>query len=603
MNFSEIKTITNLCRLNLEEQFKKITYYNPSTNYVVIWYGAIIRLNNHPHSSKGVEVFVSDLAGSFVRVLSVPLGVIPKMPIGSIWQGGRCKRRLSFDEYYSVIQENVDNAQETNIFQAHRNNEQNKDFFKLFDNAFGFNLLTKDLNTLIVKQGDENSPTFIIHPLTFFNAHYGISKEINRILVTYFWGEENINNTDTEITVRKLLHLDYINPNYPEAVFIPDRLNISDAIFIYHLRNDEYSERIVQKLNSRIINNFINNARIARENNSTGLRRYGHSFLKVRPYHTQPIEITFEGLPLGNDSNMVLCTNITGISMPMGDSVLFDIKGSINSSQEDGQSIRLQRVKPLACNLDLEEIVLSNEQPNNRNTTIIRQKIRTIGEARETIKNSDLPIGDELLRGQIITIEEALPEKFGAGERKGINGNIGSLKSLLEFDTLADIDGFFEATSPYARLLQQAQELRDRDRYFYGMTINCFSLNNGELGEVVKPIRFCGRTSFPTTIFILKLVLNYNQTYFVIDCSFNEGITNYATSGYLIKVLNETEFLNKKNPLGLQRLINEIGRNQGRMSEIQYEELRNRQLIVKYKHMSSPNSNWLRNAFNGLSVT
>lgn len=99
---------------------------------------------------------------------------------------------------------------------------------------------------------------------------------------------------------------------------------------------------------------------------------YGHSFLKVRPYHTQPIEITFEDLPLGNDSNMVLCTKITGISMPMGDSVLFDIKGSINSLQEHGQSIRLQRVKPLACNLDLEEIVLSNAQPNNRNTTIIR---------------------------------------------------------------------------------------------------------------------------------------------------------------------------------------------------------------------------------------
>ena len=97
-------------------------------------------------------------------------------------------------------------------------------------------------------------------------------------------------------------------------------------------------------------------------------------------------------------------------------------------------------------------------------------------------------------------------------------------------------------------------------------------------------------------------MLNYNQNFFVIDCSFNEDDTNYATSGYLIKVLNETEFMNKKNPLSLQRLINEIGRNQGRMSEVQYEELKNGHLIAKYKHMSSLNSNWLRNAFIGLGA-
>lgn len=335
----------------MKESFKQTSHYRNYVEYIVIWYGSIINSNNRKNSSKLVDVFLSNMKGNFIIKVQVPLEVIPQMPIGSIWKNGKSQRKISLTKYRTVIQENLNNNEETNFKHLRRTEEINRKFFTDFDNLYNFPL-SNDYNTLIVKNDENENLTFIIHPLNFFNAHYGVSKQINRILLTYFWEDPQHPNSKS---VSKMLELDYYNPNSPSAVFIPNNLTIGDAVFLYHLRNDEYSLDIVRNLNARVLSNFFNNANKAKAANPNNLPPHGYSFLKISPYHNQPIYLEFEGLRLGE--NLVLCTNITGISLPIGEPVLFDIEGSINYQQTNMEQGSTQSVKPLIQNLELEEIL------------------------------------------------------------------------------------------------------------------------------------------------------------------------------------------------------------------------------------------------------
>src|SRR5699024_6303687 len=119
---------------------------------------------------------------------------------------------------------------------------------------------------------------------------------INRVLLTYLWED-----------VVDRLELNTFDENSPNAVIIPKKGVIADAVFLHHLKYDEDVERIIRALINRVRAGFASSKR--------------SSPLEVRPYHNQDIDMMLNGYKL-DDSN-VLCTEITGISMPRGEPIEF----------------------------------------------------------------------------------------------------------------------------------------------------------------------------------------------------------------------------------------------------------------------------------------
>lgn len=578
-------------------------------DYVVVWYGKVVNASNRQNSTKKVVVIFAEFNSGFEVRLELPMSVIPNMPIGSIWRNYTSNRKILFPEYNTVIQDGK--YQELNAYGLTKQLMQ--DFSEIKIKEFNeqqqlvkaekltnmarekglsypislidypvFNL-QNDANTLLVIPANESHPNIVIHPLTFFNAHYGVSKEINRILLTYEWGNDNNANA---MTVLKLLKLEKTNPNCPDAVFIPDKLVIADAPFLYHLREGlknrakgirEYDtlER-VKKFNSRISSNFHDDA---------------YTFIKVEPYHTQPVEMQIHGLTIDEDT--VLCTEIIGISMPQGEKIYYDVEGSynLNHTQQANTSTE-QSVKFLYQDIISDEIILCDELVNNHTRTVLRQKPVTIGKLREIARNENLPFGQVANRGDRILLSEPIPEQFSVGEQVGNGGLVGYLQVVLGNEVISEQEiqpANSQRYAQYATLLEHAQEVK-RLYPRYNIEINCYTYATGLQGEIIRPMLFQLVRSFPHTVYILRFKIK-DKVYYFIDF---QKIGNYSASGHVIYVDDEESFLTEENRLGLQMLVSQMARNLGRLSE-RYEDYfeENNVTYAQYNHVTNPNSNWV----------
>lgn len=564
--FSGYDRIDNPNKINIQNYTDGI--FN-NHEHVAVWFGRISRGSNRQNAVKLIEVKFLSLSNGKVVKISLPIELVHRLTIGSIWINGITHQKFDFDDTFTLIEEKSANLSYSNHFGISKDGGEYE-----FDlDSYPIDDLATDTNTLLViKQGTQK---VIIHPIIFYMAHYGVSKEINRILLTYLWSD-----------VEDKLNLVYPDPRKSNTIVIPDNSVIADAVFLYYLKHNKHTKAVTKGMNKRVLDKLIETQRGLTPSRKT---KIPSAPLKVVPYHEQRIEIAFKGIEIEN--GVMLCTEITGMSMPRGKPIDYAFNEYKSKEYDLEQSESPTRsYRPLFNKIDVDEVVVeARNNAGNSTTAIMRQRIQTIGEMRELIKVGNITIDQVIKRqnSQVIPLNEPIPSTYAVGDMSGSNKNVGMLRSLID-------SGVVEYRNPvFKKLLRYAQSLRADLEYpqYNDMLINCYS--HGRLyGETVEHLNKYNEINNVLSIYVLKLVVN-TDTYYIFDSSIVTGI---STSGIGIKVDSDDDFENT----GVNAVLEDLFTNNGRLFD--QEALEERYgLIVKFHHVRSKNSNWVRTALEKLN--
>ena len=528
-----------------------------NTEYTVLWYKEVRNASNRKNSSKLVEVVFENQKTGFQVLKSIPLVAIGSFPLGSIWKDGITIEKVEFDSFSAILKGDSSNV----TYSANNNLEGNARRFINQENypVIGIN---HESNTMLVVH--QNGIDYVIHPLLFFNALYGVSKHINRILLTYTWAQ-----------IKDYLALNINDKSNPNAVVIPKQGVVGDAVFLHYLKYDEYTQKVVKKLYSYV---------------RTNIAGAGSSPLCVEPYHNQDIELVFNGYKLDEKGTTVLCTEITGISMPQGKPIEF-ILGRMANNKLSIDGCKPHKIKPLAHFIELEEIILeADTTPNNVNTAIARHRVEKIGTIRELVKVGKYT-EDEVLEAtkvDITVLDSPMPKSFADGDRVGFGGDIGLIQALNDAEVNAKED-----KSNFDRILYFAKLLKTNLKYS-PVTIDCYT-QRGFIGErVVGCTSERYKNSTVGSVFVLRVITNKN-TYMIFDCGLKKGS---QTSGVAIKLEANVANLRSYNDK-IEIVLNQLFANNGRLS--------NKKLVEKefgkvklFKHTYAKGGNWVKTALDKL---
>lgn len=563
-------------RINIQEFLTQD--FRANTPYIVSWYGRLTNKQNGSIRNGGirVEVYFVNQEREFYTRAEIPIELIPKMPIGSVWTNGTCSSKLlaSSDTLVMLRDAGYEGSVDTNI---EYKNLHNEDFPESLKNQYHISReVFQDFNTILTVPASINGAEklIIIHPLTFLQAHYGVSKSISNTLLGYLWDV---------VCVR--LHLGYKNPSCPESVFIPDELLVADSVFLYHLKNDHHTQNVVRKLNARVRGNFTSNL------TNHG---YSYSYLKVEPYHSQPVHILCNYIAI--DDKTLLCTEITGISMPQGETFFYDVDRAKRTASGECNRPKSNTVKILMHDIANNEIMLKDETADNRNVAVVRQGIQTVGDARAIARNQNISLEEQLRANTTRVVMEPPPEGYTDGHRIGAGGTTGLLQVTLA-DSEKDEFGITGFDSQYQRLLKYAQHLKQNanSHGYHEVKIDCCDKLGERQGEAVEPI-VLNQSSFPRSVYILRLQID-SSIYYFLDC---ESRDKQSSSGVVVKVLDEEKFLlSWDRDYTLKMLVNILKDNNGRLEQSIYDEFgvngvkASNIIVAKYKHMNEETSDWV----------
>ena len=528
--------------------------------YQVIWYKNLYDLGEGKENKRVDVVFAS--SNGFQMSVKLPLDIILKVPIGSVWKNGLMIKELDAGQYVFTLQETKDksfyrpNVRYISQFYEKKQEEEQENYkadLILCEKEYPVRGIDCEANTLIIVEQGEFK--FIIHPLIFFLAHYGSSKHINNVLVSHSWGD--VNNNDHS-TVKNLLELDYKNTQCPKAVLIPKSCLVSDAVILHHLREDEYTKRTVKEFNTTTRQKLKDN-----KNNSGGIT--------VKPYHQQSIEMLVKGIPLGG--GIILCSEILGMSLPRGEEIFYDFEDRV---QVVGTS-NTQSFRPMYINIEKETIVIADTRgPNNSTTAVIRQKQKILGDIRKISRNEGISLDDVFrYKTNSIPLREPIPDSFAPGNLVSTAGNVGMLKVLVD----SNVEEYTD-TTPH-KILRYALQLKHD---YKSVKIDCYLTEQGYQGEVVK-LQESNDDRFPKTIYILRLIID-GKYYFVFDSQPSSILEISGVRGIVIRV---TSSFNPRDS------IYELFNNEGKFYDM------NKNNIQTFNHMTkAKKTNWLRNALTRL---
>lgn len=561
--FDSFDRADNLGNVNIGRHTDK---FFSNHEYVLIWFGRIFRGSNRRNAIKLVETIFLNLSSGYEFRVKLPIELANNLILGSIWINGVSSQKFEFDSAITVIEEKSVNLEYSNHFGISKNSGT----FEFDLNNYPINGLETDTNSLmVIKQGCRK---VLIHPLTFFMAHYGVSKEINRVLLTYLWDD-----------VEEELSINFPDPKTSDITIIPDNCTIPDAVFLHYLKYNEYTQNVVKKLNTRVLKALGQN-----ENQKVPSEKSAP--LKVVPYHEQQIEIGFKGINVGDD--VILCTEITGMSMPQGNAITYafseyDIRGkNFNQGQPNTRSY-----KPLFHKIDTDEVVIEAESnAGNSTTAILRQRIQTIGEMRKLVKAENITIKQVIQRNtsKVIPLNEPIPSTYAVGNKIGNNKGVGILRPLIS-------SGVVNYQNPsFKKLLKYAQSLRSDFAYphYNNMIIDAYS--KGKLhGETVEHLNKSDKSTNVLAIYVLRIKVS-NDVYYLFDCSIATGVN---TSGIGIKVNNDISFMST----GVDAVLKQLFENNGRLPDL--DVLRKIYgSILNFRHTNSESSNWVATILKNLKT-
>lgn len=548
--------------------------------YVVIWYGRIYLKSNRSNAIKLIEVIFLDILSGYQLRIKLPIEIALKVTIGSIWVNGKTHYKYDLDDFSTLIEAKSANllhsnhfwVSETNRKAMENNNPKRKVNYEFDVSKYPVNGLDKDTNTLlVVRQGDYK---ILIHPLTFFVAHYGVSKEINRILLSYLF-----------IDVEDMLNLNKPDPKTSDIVLIPDNCVIGDAVFLHHLKYDDYTKSKVKTLNNRVIQRFSE----PEDLDLLKPKPPRSASLKCEPYHEQPIEMTFEGFEI--EAKVILCTEITGMSMPQGVDIPYAFEEN-SKSVFDPDRLQKRAIKPLFHKINSNEIVVEVEKDAGNSTiAITRQRIVTIGEIRQLIKTENIS-SDQAIQSynsKIIPLKEPIPSSYAVGGKKGSDSSVGIMQALISSGVVEEPKNL-----SFKKLLDYAKALRaDVDHPKYNdIEIDCYTDIDGRFhGEVVDNLNRHNESTNVISVYVLRIMTG-GDVYYIFDCHMISGI---MTSGTAIKVDSDARF----RATGVSAVLNQLFTNNGRLRD--QKELEALYAAMKsFNHTNGKTSNWIRTAIDNL---
>lgn len=522
------------------------SYYKPKTEYIVLWYGKIY----YHRRRKSVQVYFLDSNTKKQVVVGISIKSILKLPIGSIWVDGICEEKYIFEILYTTLdaydakQHERPNLTYTNHFGI----SKSKGEYILKPDSYPVDEIKTDSNTNLVVQ--TGTTKIVIPSVLFFVAHYGVSKEVNKVLISHHKEE-----------VEERLN---INDNCGDLITIPDRCVIADAVFLFYLKTNAHAKKVVWNLNSRMLRND---------------KQYYS--LMAQPYHKQEIYLKIAGLKI--DDQTVLCTEILGISMPQGCAIEYRIDKPNSATYGDGIEPQTLRFRPIYNTIESDEIILEAERDaNNITTAVVRHRIEQIGAIRELVKGEDLTLDEAIgsCNSKVIWLPQNEPDAFADGEDGNANGDIGRLQALVESGVIHSLKNKFE------RLLRYAQDLKVILGYA-PVIIDCVNLADDDIfiGETVRGMHNEQHDSDVEVVFVMRLTTKLGLFY-LFDCK-KKGS---QTSGVVIKVIDEDIFINE----AIQQVLGQLFRNDGRLSDA--STISEFGTIKYFKHTNGESSNWVKTA-------
>lgn len=514
---NQLQRSTWRCSLNLEKYFERPLrgFYNEKHEYVVVWYENRLSLIG---SKSLVDVTFVNLTKPTYKdkesgkncqsffVVSLPINYLHKLPFGSIWQKGESKYKFRLREYKITFSKN-----ESLFYQALWQNKENHSFEadKYVHNSHLQNFKRDGNQLLIVKQ---NNYSYIIHPLHFFMAHYGYSSELKRILITDNWSK-----------VEKKLRL---NESFEEkGVFVPNNLSTKDAVFLYHLKYDEYTEEVVKKVANKII--------ISKGQESPHYR--------IPCWHDKPIMLSFYGIELGNS---VLCCQITGISQPQGEPINLyyhsAIKVSKDGKRQDGDEPQY-RTRKYERELELEKLDIALDNVNNLVTADVIEHLKLLGEKREINRiqlTQEIQQGDNV---KFLNYDE--PENYGVGEKQGKMGTTGIANCFYDIPNNQETEGKSRLDTVWEHAKRLRYE-RGAKVYWYTPKLGFNESDNFTLVSLQKTLNSLGQ-NYPIAALILRVDVQ-QRTFFVLSFPARNEKENSGFSSVVYEPQDIKQFLSSE---------------------------------------------------------
>lgn len=482
---SNLKRIALSSNVNLSKYFEDGQYgfYDKKHEYVVICYNYKLTASIRNDSRVFVEVVMVNLTEPTYHkdgiekqnqlIITAPINLLHKIPFGSIWKNGKCRERFEMEEF--TIKFSADTLQHKPLNLSEKHPFEYQYYIGKFEQKY----FGQDKNNLLIVNQDKS---YIIHPLHFFMAHYGYSSEIKRMLSIYSYNE-----------LKEKLFID----NSINAVVLPYNLTQRDAVFLWHLKYDEYTKIAVKSLSSQLYS-----------------ARQDGKYYTIKPWHSQEIELSFRGICLGNS---VLCCQITGISEPQGET----IQVALANVEKSEQSAGVTKIMLISRKHKMEELDLALNPVNSLVTEEIKEKLGLLGEARTIIKTLfDKQIGDM----DIQQIPFDTPSDYSVGEVYG-HGNTGLANCFYDTE---------ENKSRLDIVWEHATRLRDD-----GYTVEWFTPNLGfnesddfklvSLKKIAKALH----KSHPVSALLIRL-RKHGRVFMVIN--FGENESGSSMSGIVYEI-------------------------------------------------------------------
>lgn len=584
---------------NFEENSDKLYKNN---EYVVVWYKKISNKNND--GKKLVEIVFVNIStkkpSNFQISINLSINYLHKIKIGSIWINGSSKEFFKNDVFNISMRE--DNYSIRSFYEIRKRDtvpqftegETVAPFTEITEidtvppfteSAYPINNLLYDKNKLILI--DWNNITYILHPLIFFIVHYGYSMEIKRVLLSYLW-ESFDKNQDS---VLNLFNIPSPNSNtFDNIVVLPKKLTIRDAIFLYHLKNDSYTQKRVKHV--------TNSARHALVNTDLSYDFYPI----IKPWHEQHIDLEITGIKLNETT--ILCTAISAISEPIGPDITLimppvykkkiqEVETTINDAGEI--AIKLRRKK------ELEKVLVDDSKKiNNLHVATIKEKLGILGNSRTIHKNYE--IIENGIEKKYKLIESDEPTEFSVGAGEGGNGKTGLADCF--YDTRNATGATYSNDERLQKLWDHAQNLKANKN----AKVHWFTFSNGfndNLNFKTMSMSSChldDTTSYPNEVLIIRVIMNEN-VYIVIDFAPEKNISTdkeMSKQGVVIKLQENIEsFLNVQNDTGLSSILIHIAIMNGNISFDYIDSFKGK--MVGFRHRDGKNNNWILNAIERIS--
>ncbi|TYA48971.1 hypothetical protein [Aggregatibacter actinomycetemcomitans] len=569
-NENKLEKVRWRCSLNLEKYFEKPLrgFYNKEHEYVATWYENRLSLDK---SKTLVEVTFINLTNptyinkktgeecqSFFRI-ALPINYLHKVPFGSIWKNGESECKFKLKEFKVTFSKSKGLA-----YKALWTDKESPHPFEADKYVHSSYLRTfkGDGNRLLVIKPEGDSKSYIVHPLHFFMTHYGYSSELKRILITDNWSK-----------VEKKLRL---NEFFKEkGVFVPNNLSTKDAVFLYHLKYDAYTKKVVKSVMADVIL-------------SKGKEKPNYL---IPCWHDKPIMLSFYGIELGNS---VLCCQITGISQPQGEPINLYYHSAIKTNkggkgQKDGEP--QYRTRKQEREHELEKLDIALDNVNNLVTADVIEHLKLLGEER-TINRIQL-VQEAEKGGKVKFLNYDEPENYGVGEKQG---KTGMANCFYDIPSNQEIEG----KSRLNTVWEHAKRLRNEQGakvYWYTPKLGFnesdkFTLVS--LDEILDSLE----QYYPAAALILRVDVQ-QRTFFVLSFPARNEKENSGFSSVVYETQNIQQFLSSEGDVysrndNLFKLFIEIVSSGGVNSD--YVDSKDGKMsLFRHKEAKKTNNNWVWN--------